>query len=391
MARWFSQHELPAEGRELGPLEERGLRRALDAHRDVVRSEGDRGADAAARTRSSSTRRRGLWIVHDRNPRAMTKKVKGFTSAQSWFQDFTACIDGWRRCAQPPDEAGWRRRAIAAAGDAPCGPIASPPALRRADPARRVDGRLRADPDGAGRRRRHPDPAGGAEGGRRQIRAGASASTSRCTCSTLAWLGRLLRRRLRHLLLHQPSRWRRSCSSALGNTLMLALPAAVLGFPLGIMLGALAAFNHGTWLDKLFSATAITGVSLPHYWVGIVLVAIFAVILNVLPAQGMGPGASRRTLGARQASDPAGRHPVADPDGRDQPAGARQRARDPQPGVRRHAARQGPARAGACSCHIMKNAAPSGAGADGPAVRLSARRIDPGRDGVQLAGLRRAA
>jgi ABC-type transport system substrate-binding protein len=30
-----------------------------------------------------------LFIVHDRNPRAMTKKVKGFTSAQSWFQDFT--------------------------------------------------------------------------------------------------------------------------------------------------------------------------------------------------------------------------------------------------------------------------------------------------------------
>ena len=30
-----------------------------------------------------------MFIVHDRNPRAMTKKVKGFTSAQSWFQDFT--------------------------------------------------------------------------------------------------------------------------------------------------------------------------------------------------------------------------------------------------------------------------------------------------------------
>jgi peptide/nickel transport system substrate-binding protein len=30
-----------------------------------------------------------VFIVHDRNARAMTKKVKGFTSAQSWFQDFT--------------------------------------------------------------------------------------------------------------------------------------------------------------------------------------------------------------------------------------------------------------------------------------------------------------
>jgi hypothetical protein len=29
------------------------------------------------------------WIVHDKNPRAMTKQVQGFVSAQSWFQDLT--------------------------------------------------------------------------------------------------------------------------------------------------------------------------------------------------------------------------------------------------------------------------------------------------------------
>jgi peptide/nickel transport system permease protein len=76
---------------------------------------------------------------------------------------------------------------------------------------------------------------------------------------------------------------------ALQNTLMLALPAALLGFVLGVALGALAAFNRGTWLDKLFASIAITGVSLPHYWVGIVLVSLFAVVFNALPAQGMGP------------------------------------------------------------------------------------------------------
>ena len=77
--------------------------------------------------------------------------------------------------------------------------------------------------------------------------------------------------------------------NALGNTFLLAIPAAILGFTLGTGLGALAAFNRGTVLDKVFSATAITGVSLPHYWVGIVLVAVFSVVLNTLPAQGMGP------------------------------------------------------------------------------------------------------
>jgi peptide/nickel transport system permease protein len=77
--------------------------------------------------------------------------------------------------------------------------------------------------------------------------------------------------------------------SALANTLKIALPAVLLGFSLGVLLGALAAYWSGTWLDKLFSSVAITGVSLPHYWVGMVLVAVFAVVLNVLPGQGMGP------------------------------------------------------------------------------------------------------
>jgi ABC-type transport system substrate-binding protein len=30
-----------------------------------------------------------VWIVHDLNPRAMTRQVQGFVSAQSWFQDLT--------------------------------------------------------------------------------------------------------------------------------------------------------------------------------------------------------------------------------------------------------------------------------------------------------------
>jgi peptide/nickel transport system permease protein len=75
---------------------------------------------------------------------------------------------------------------------------------------------------------------------------------------------------------------------ALSNTLLLAFPAAVVGFSLGILLGMLAAFHNATWLDKLFSALAITGVSLPHYWFAIILVVIFSVTLNTLPAQGMG-------------------------------------------------------------------------------------------------------
>jgi peptide/nickel transport system permease protein len=80
--------------------------------------------------------------------------------------------------------------------------------------------------------------------------------------------------------------------SALGNTFILAFAAACLGFTLGSTLGSLAAFSRGRWLDKVSSAAAITGVSLPHYWVAILLIIIFSVELNWLPAMGMqGTGA----------------------------------------------------------------------------------------------------
>lgn len=77
---------------------------------------------------------------------------------------------------------------------------------------------------------------------------------------------------------------------AVKNTVLLALAAVVIGFPLGIILGAAAGYTQGSAVDKGVTAIAITGVSVPHYWLGIVLVVIFAVNLGVLPAMGMGPG-----------------------------------------------------------------------------------------------------
>jgi peptide/nickel transport system permease protein len=76
--------------------------------------------------------------------------------------------------------------------------------------------------------------------------------------------------------------------TALGNTFILAILGAALGFTLGIVLGMGAALNHGRWPDKVLSAIATTGVSLPHYWCAIVLVLAFAVMHDWLPAQGMG-------------------------------------------------------------------------------------------------------
>jgi len=101
------------------------------------------------------------------------------------------------------------------------------------------------------------------------------------------WLGRALRGDFGLSVFNATPVWGQ-LMAALGNTFTLAILAAMLGFSLGIVLGLLAATYHGRWPDKLFSAIATTGVSLPHYWCAIVLVLTFAVLHDWLPAQGMG-------------------------------------------------------------------------------------------------------
>ena len=81
-------------------------------------------------------------------------------------------------------------------------------------------------------------------------------------------------------------------ASAVSNTLILAVCASLIGFPLGILLGGLAGYFNGSAIDRLATATAITGVSVPHYWLGMLLVIVFSVELDLLPAMGMGPGGS---------------------------------------------------------------------------------------------------
>jgi peptide/nickel transport system permease protein len=73
---------------------------------------------------------------------------------------------------------------------------------------------------------------------------------------------------------------------SLANSLVLAVSSSVLAFGSGIALGLLAAFRQGRTLDKLASAMAVIGVSVPHYWAGIILIIIFSVQLNWLPAMG---------------------------------------------------------------------------------------------------------
>ena len=79
---------------------------------------------------------------------------------------------------------------------------------------------------------------------------------------------------------------------AVGNTLILGCAAVVFGFVLGCLLGLVAGYTVGTGRDRAVTVLAVSGVSIPHYWLGIVVVIVFAVNLNLLPATGMGEDGS---------------------------------------------------------------------------------------------------
>ncbi|SHG94028.1 ABC transporter permease [Marivita hallyeonensis] len=80
--------------------------------------------------------------------------------------------------------------------------------------------------------------------------------------------------------------------NAVGNTLILAITATIIGFVLGGLFGFVAGYFRDSWIDKLATAISVIGVSVPHYWLGMVMVIIFSVELRWLPATGAGPGGS---------------------------------------------------------------------------------------------------
>jgi peptide/nickel transport system permease protein len=75
----------------------------------------------------------------------------------------------------------------------------------------------------------------------------------------------------------------------LPNTIELALAAMTVAILIGLPLGFIAAYKRGTALDTTLMVAAITGISIPHFWLGLVLLFFFAVDLGWLPVSGTGP------------------------------------------------------------------------------------------------------
>ena len=71
------------------------------------------------------------------------------------------------------------------------------------------------------------------------------------------------------------------------NTLMLAVTALLLQLVIGVPLGVVAAFKRGKWVDGAIRIFGVVGHAVPPFWLGLILILLFAVQLRWLPSIGV--------------------------------------------------------------------------------------------------------
>lgn len=88
------------------------------------------------------------------------------------------------------------------------------------------------------------------------------------------------------------------------NTLILVFAALTLAALIAIPMGAIAGLRPGGVVDRLVVTTSLVGLSIPQFWLGLLLMALFAVYLGWLPSSGAG-GLSHLILPAVTLALPA--------------------------------------------------------------------------------------
>lgn len=79
-----------------------------------------------------------------------------------------------------------------------------------------------------------------------------------------------------------------SIAERLPRTLLLSIVMMVISFGIGIPLGVIAAINQNKIQDNLCMTLALVGISIPNFWLALLLVLLFSVKLGWFPAMGIG-------------------------------------------------------------------------------------------------------
>ena len=69
-------------------------------------------------------------------------------------------------------------------------------------------------------------------------------------------------------------------------TIKLSLLGLMIAIFLGVVIGLVAALFKDTWLDHISMTFSLIGVSMPIYWLGLLLILIFSINLNIFPSSG---------------------------------------------------------------------------------------------------------
>ncbi len=103
----------------------------------------------------------------------------------------------------------------------------------------------------------------------------------------LRWAGNTLQ-----LKLGRSSKTRQPVAQVIGErfmpTLWLTVVAIVWSTVVGILIGVISGLNRGRWIDRAGMVLAISGVSFPGFWLGLLMIGLFSVRLGWLPTGGYG-------------------------------------------------------------------------------------------------------
>ena len=72
------------------------------------------------------------------------------------------------------------------------------------------------------------------------------------------------------------------------NTLKLAFGAMIIAVPVGLLFGLISALKKDTFTDRLISSISVTGLSVPVFWSGLLIMLLFSLRLKLLPPSGTG-------------------------------------------------------------------------------------------------------